>query len=177
MRRGELLALRWKDIDLEKALLYVRSNLQFIKGGFVFSDPKTPLSRRQVALSQKAVEALRRHQAHQNVERRLLGEAWDDSFDLVLPNSIGRPENPSNLLSHQLYPLLKSANIPEIRFHDLRHTAATLLLEAGIHPKVVSEMLGHSHISITLGIYSHVTPDMHKAAAAAMNAMLEDPAS
>lgn len=99
------------------------------------------------------------------------GAAWE-KLDLVFPNTLGRPLDGTNLLKYWFYPLLKRANLPRIRFHDLRHTAATLLLARGINPKVVSEMLGHSHVSVTLGIYSHVMAHMQQQAAAAMDAAL-----
>ena len=93
---------------------------------------------------------------------------WEDN-DLVFPNQVGRPINPSNFLPRDFYPLLERAGLPRMRFHDLRHSAATLLLELGIHPKVVSEMLGHSQIGITLDLYSHVTATMQQQAVAALD--------
>jgi integrase len=93
-------------------------------------------------------------------------------MDLVFPNTVGKPIDAVNLVKYWFYPLLKRAGQPRIRFHDLRHIAATLLLERGINPKVVGEMLGHSHVSVTLGIYSHVLPRMQQQAANAMDAAL-----
>lgn len=101
-------------------------------------------------------------------ERLRLGDGWED-LDLVFPNTIGRPIDGINLLKVWFFPLLKKAGLPRMRFHDLRHTAATLLLGRGINPKIVSEMLGHSHVAVTLGIYSHVTPHMQQQAAKAMD--------
>lgn len=173
MRRGELLALRWRDVDFEQAVLHVQATLHYNNGKPLFADPKTKQSRRQVALSKMALDALRRHKAKQNEERLALGSLWDSSLDLVFPNTIGKPMNPSNLVHREFTPLLQRVGVPHIRFHDLRHTAATLLLKAGVHPKVVSEMLGHSHVSVTLGVYSHVTPDMQREAASAMNDLLK----
>jgi integrase len=100
------------------------------------------------------------------------GEAWQDN-DLVFPNALGRPMDGSNLLRFCFRPLLKGAGLPPIRFHDLRHTAATLLLGQGIHPKVVAEMLGHSTIAITMDTYSHVLPEMQGTAAASMDRLLQ----
>jgi integrase len=174
MRQGELLALRWHDVDLDNSLLHVWATLQFAHGQFVFSEPKTTYSRRRVRLSRVAVKALEQHRINQLTEREKVGDAWDESFDLVFPNSIGRPFNNSNLIIREFAPLLERARLPRIRFHDLRHTAATLLLLRGINPKVVSEMLGHSHVSITLALYSHVIPDMQQAAADTMDAVLRD---
>ena len=101
-----------------------------------------------------------------------LGRAWDDR-DLVFPNEIGRPIEQGNILRRSFWPLLEKACIPRIRFHDLRHTCATLLLQQDIHPKVVCELLGHSNIKITLDTYSHVLPDMQQQATAAMEALLK----
>ena len=97
--------------------------------------------------------------------RLALGPAWDTTYDLVFPNTIGKPMDGTNLLHYHFYRLLKRAELPHIRFHDLRHTAATLLLGRGVNPKIVSEMLGHASIGITLDIYSHVLPDMQQHAA------------
>ncbi|HEX9412260.1 MAG TPA: tyrosine-type recombinase/integrase, partial [Ktedonobacterales bacterium] len=132
---------------------------------------KTDASRRQVALTVAAVTALRQHRTRQLEERLALGGEWDDR-GLVFCNLLGRPIEASNLLQREFYPLLKRAGLPHVRFHDLRHTAATLLLLQGIHPKVVSEMLGHSQIGITMNLYSHVLPNMQRDATAAMDRLL-----
>lgn len=171
MRQGELLALKWRDVDLEGATLQVRATLQFTTDGFVFAEPKTEKSRRRVALSRAAVGALHLHRLRQAEERLRLGPAWED-MDLVFPNVIGGPMDGIHLLQRNFRPLLEKAGLPRMRFHDLRHTAATLLLGRGINPKIVSEMLGHSDIAITLGLYSHVTPHMQQQAAEAMDAAL-----
>ena len=105
------------------------------------------------------MRALVAHQARQAAERQRRGAIWDD-LDLVFPNTIGRPISPQNLLRRDHYPLLAAAGLPRVRFHDLRHTLATLLLGRGVHPKVVSEMLGHTDVGITLDLYSHVTATM-----------------
>jgi integrase len=109
--------------------------------------------------------------ARQNAERALAGSAWDDN-DLVFPNGIGRPINPSNFLLREFYPLLRKAELPRMPFHDLRHSAATLLLGLGVHPKVVSELLGHTQIGITLDLYSHVTATMQRDAVQAFEELL-----
>ena len=171
MRQGELLGLRWREVDLEGGTLQVRASVHYNGHEFVFAEPKTRYSRRRIALSPIAVEALRAHRVRQLEERIKLGAAWND-MDLVFPNSIGRPLAASNLLRREFHPLLERAGLPRMRFHDLRHTAATLLLSRGINPKVVSELLGHSHVSVTLAIYSHVMPHMQEQAAAAMEAAL-----
>lgn len=171
MRQGELLALRWRDVDLDTSILHVTATLQFTPTGYVFADPKTPYSRRLVALSSSVVEGLRQHRMRQSDERSRLASAWHD-LDLVFPNTVGNPMDGINLLKYDFYPTLQKAGVKRIRFHDLRHTAATLLLGNGINPKVVSEMLSHSNVTITLNLYSHVLPHMQHDAAAAMDATL-----
>jgi integrase len=173
MRQGELLALRWCDMNLDLHTVQVRATLQRTKeAGYTLAAPKTKQSRRQITLSQTACEALRAHRVRQIQERLAAGPAWDETHDLVFPNTIGRAMDGTNLLHYHFYPLLKRTGLPPIRFHDLRHTAATLLLGRGINPKIVSEMLGHASIGITLDIYSHVLPDMQAHAAAEMDAAL-----
>ena len=174
LRRGELLALRWRDVELDVGVLRVVGTLQRdYDRKLVIAEPKTARSRRQVELSAIAVDALRAHRAAQTETRLLLGEEWEDN-DLVFPNPFGRPQDGSHLLLGQFVPLLESAGLPRIRLHDLRHTAATLLLGRGIHPKIVSEMLGHTTVGITLDLYSHVTPTMHRAAANAIDDALSE---
>jgi integrase len=173
LRQGELLGLRWRDVDLDQRTVRVVGSLQNIPGqGLTIVEPKTVRSRRQVVISETAADALRRHRVAQAEERLALGEAWED-HDLVFANALGKPINPSNLLIRSYRKLLERAGLPKLRFHDLRHTAATLLLGAGIHPKVVSEMLGHSNIAITLDLYSHVTPTMQHHAADALDELLD----
>ena len=171
MRMGELLALSWRDVDLEGATLQVKATLQRTRDGFTFAEPKPARSRRQVALTIAAVASLKRHRVVQAEERLRLGIAWEEN-DLVFANEVGRPIEAANLRNRYFWRLLERAGLPRIRFHDLRHTAATLMLGQGVHPKVVSEMLGHSQISITLDLYSHVTPTMQREAAEAMDAAL-----
>jgi integrase len=173
MRQGELLALRWQDIDLDKRTVQVRATLQRTKEqGYMLAPPKTKRSRRQITLTSAACTALRAHRARQAEQRLALGSEWDTTYDLVFPNTLGKPMDGTNLLHYDFYPLLKRAGLPRIRFHDLRHTAATLLLGRGVNPKIVSEMLGHASIGITLDIYSHVLPDMQAYAATQMDAAL-----
>lgn len=172
MRQGELLALRWRDVDLAQNTLQVRATLQYTRErGYFLGAPKTKQSQRRIKLGALAVSALQQHRARQLTERLELGEAWED-HDLVFPNAVGKPMDGMNLLHYHFLPLLKRAGLPRIRFHDLRHTAATLMLAQGINPKIVSERLGHASISITLDLYSHVLPDMQDQAAAAIDAAL-----
>ena len=175
LRQGELLALHWADVDLESGVLQVRGTLHRVPGvsvseqsGLVISDPKTSHSRRPVRLSSLAVAALRSHRSRQLVERLQMGNAWDDR-DLVFTNSIGRPCEARNVIRMSYTPLLERARVPYVKFHALRHSAATLLLSQGVHPKIVAEMLGHTTIAMTLDIYSHVTLDMQQEAADTMD--------
>ena len=172
MRQGELLALHWRDIDLTAGTLQVRGTLQ--RGAdneLEIREPKTKSSTRRILLPQLAVDALVRHIGRQREKREKAGDAWDDR-GLVFTNEIGRPVNALNLWGRSFRPLLKRAGIEGLRFHDLRHSAATLLLEQNVHPKVVSEMLGHTEIGITLDLYSHVTPTMQAGAASTFDNVL-----
>jgi integrase len=170
MRQGELLALRWRDVDLDGGRLAVRATLLRTPAGVGLAEPKTAASTREVELSSIAVDALQRHHAAQSEARLQAGSEWDDG-DFVFTNAVGRPINASNLLTRSWHPLLRRSGLQRVRFHDLRHTAATLLLGRGVHPKVVSEMLGHSTIAITLDLYSHVTKTMGQMAAKEMDAL------
>lgn len=173
MREGELLALKWENVDTDARSLRVVRTLQreSASTGPRFTAPKTARSARLVPLGAGAVEALRGHRVAQKAERFKLGAAWVD-LDLVFPNEAGKPMDAGNLLRRHFYPLLESSGLPRVRFHDLRHTAATLALGKGIHPKIVSDMLGHSAVGTTLDLYSHVTPTMAREAADTMDAVL-----
>jgi integrase len=168
MRQGEMLALRWRDADLEAGTTQVCGSLE--QGTLVIAEPKTAGSRRQVTLTRAAVEALRRHRVAQ-AEERLRAVVWDDR-GLVFCTEAGTPVDVRNLVRRSFTPLLEKAGLPRIRFHDLRHTAATLLLGQGTHPKVVADLLGHTRIGTTLDLYSQVTPTMQAQAAATMDAIL-----
>lgn len=165
LRQGELLGLQWSDIDLETGRLSVRHQLCELSGRLWLDEPKTAKARRQVDLPAFAVVVLSEHR------RRMLAEGHYRSDGLVFCNTEGGPIRKSGLRRRSFEPLLKKAGLPRIRFHDLRHTAATLALQEGVHPKIVQEMLGHSQISITLDTYSHVLPSMQKEAAAKMDAL------
>ncbi len=128
--------------------------------------------RRSIKLAAPAVEALKRHRATQNAERLRLGTLWEDN-DLVFPNQTGGLMRPWALTGGTYLRLLRRAGLPEsTRFHDLRHTCATLLLSKGVHPKIVQELLGHATISITLDTYSHMLPNMQEEAVDAMESAL-----
>jgi integrase len=173
MRRGELLALRWEDVELDRGMLQVRGTLRRTREGLTFGAPKTAASRRKVVLSPSSVAALRRHRARQEEERHGIGDLWLD-LGLVFPNTLGRPMEPRDLLANVYRPLLEHAGLAPVTFHVLRHTAATLLLSEGEHPKVVQELLGHAQVSITLDRYSHMTPRLMSNAAALMDRLLDE---
>jgi integrase len=162
LRRGELLGIRWQDVDLAKGTLHVRQSLNAVGGLRYFEAPKTAAGRRVVALSGGSVAALKAHRVRQN-ERRLQSSSWQDC-DLVFTGTDGGPLWPDDV-SHRFKALTALAEVVPIRLHDLRHTHATLLLKEGVHLKIVSERLGHTGIQITADVYSHVTPDMQQGAA------------
>lgn len=171
MRHGELLALRWEDLDLELAQLRVRRTLARVRGrGLIFNEPKTHASRRRIALASPAISALRAQRTRQLEERLVAGAAWTDG-DLVFASPVGTVLEPG-AVRRVLRRLLRRAGLPAIRFHDLRHTCATLLLQANVNPKVVSERLGHSSVAMTLDVYSHVLPGMQEDAAEVIAAAL-----
>ncbi len=170
MRRGELLALRWQDIDLERRQLAVRRTLSRGTDGFYFSEPKTRAGKRSIALSESTVTALREHRRRQLERRLALGAAWHET-DLVFDRGDGWVRYP-RAVEGMFQRLVARLGLPRIRFHDLRHTAATLMLAEGVHPKIVQERLGHATISMTLDRYSHVTMDMQREAADRLDTLL-----
>jgi len=171
LRRGELLALRWSDVDLNGRSIQVTRTLQYISGrSLLFAEPKTDRSRRRVALSEETVTVLSEHRRHQLERRLALGPAYEDN-GLVFPDPLGHPLPPYRV-SQRFATLVRASGLGPLRFHDLRHTSATLLLRAGVHPKVVSERLGHAGVSITLDIYSHVLPGLQEDAANLLDAYL-----
>lgn len=163
LRLGELFGLKWEDVDLDAGAITVRRTLSEVNGKLALKEPKTKKSRRRVALPAIAVDALHEHR------KLMLSEGHLDGP--VFCNQAGGFFRRSHFHAQQYKPLLKRAGLPSIRFHDLRHTSATLLLEQGIHPKVVQERLGHSQISVTLDTYSHVMEGMQQEAAAKLDTM------
>ena len=164
LRQGELLGLQWDDVDFDGAALHVRHTLHELNGRLWIGEPKTRRARRQVDLPTIAIAALQDHQERMLIEGHPHG--------LVFRDTRRGPLRKSNLVRRSFLPLLKRAGLPAIRFHDLRHTAATLLLAQGVHPKIVQERLGHSQISLTLDTYSHVLPGMGREAASKLDALL-----
>jgi integrase len=165
MRLGEIFGLQWPDVDLKGRAINVQNTLIEINGKLSLAEPKTPKSRRRVDLPQFVVDALTKHRA-QSVREGFAKQPW------VFCNSTGGPLRRTHFHVNHFKPLLDVADLPVIRFHDLRHTSATLLLAAGVHPKVVQERLGHSQIGITLDTYSHVVPTMQLEAASKLDAMM-----
>ena len=165
LRAGELLGLRWADLDWVNCRLQVKRQLQRLPdgGGLAFSEPKTSAGRRVIVLGKYTLEKLREHYNKQQLARQFAGERWHED-DLIFTSTIGTPLDLRNVV-REYKEILKQAGLPVLRFHDLRHTAATLMLQQGIHPKVVQERLGHSQISLTLDTYSHVLPSMQEDAA------------
>ncbi|HHV63170.1 MAG TPA: site-specific integrase [Firmicutes bacterium] len=164
MRLGEILGLRWQDVDLEARKIHVQQTLQRLPNqGFIFRAPKTEKGRRQIALSQSAIDILHKVKKQQAEARLRLGSRYQDD-GLVFCHEDGRPLDPT-VVTHRFRRLADSLGLEGFRFHDLRHTHATLLLAQGTHPKIVQERLGHESISITLDTYSHVLPGLQEAAA------------
>ena len=164
LRQGELLGLRWEEVSLEGKELWIRRVLARTMDGKVYlSAPKTDRSVRSIALSDHDVDILRMHRSTQAAEKLKVGEFYEDN-DLVFSTEIGTLFHPRNVL-RQFKEMAKKAGVPPIRFHDLRHTHATLALASGVHYKVVQERLGHSKFTTTLDIYGHLLPNMQSEAA------------
>jgi integrase len=179
LRRGEILGLRWSNVDLATGTITVVESLEQTKEGLRFKSPKTHRSRRLIALLAITVDALRSHRAKQAEERLALGPAYGD-YDLVCPRPGGEPWAP-DMFSTAFATFVRRCGMRPFRFHDLRHSHATHLLKAGVHPKIVSERMGHSAVGITLDTYSHVLPGMQEEAVrlidAALVAALQKPKS
>ncbi len=163
LRQGELFALRWRDVDLARGSLFVARSAQEINGEVTFVEPKTDSSRRRIMLSKAAIAALK--------SRRSLAGTEGHKSELVFPSERGHALRKSNFIRRVWEPLRKKAKVTAT-FHALRHTAASLLLTEGVHPKIVQEMLGHSSIRLTLDTYSHLIPTMQAGAAAAFDRVL-----
>jgi integrase len=168
MRQGELLGLRWSEVDLEAATLRVSATLQRLQGRPVLVEPKTSRSRRTIPLARIAVDALRDQRRRQLADRLLAGSRWSDELGLVFTTSIGMPHRP-DAVTHRFQDALHAAGLPRQRFHDLRHAAASLLLAHGVSARVLMETLGHSTISVTMNTYAHVMPALQRDAADRMD--------
>ncbi len=173
LRQGELLGLKWSDVDLEKGILQIRRQLQRMRDGSGLAFLPTKNSKgRTIRLGPLATEALASHWERQAAEKLVLGEVHEYK-DLVFVTTIGTPVDAQNIVNRSFKPLLREAGLPNnIRFHDLRHTCATLMLSQGVNPKVAQERLGHADISMTMNTYSHVLSDMQTEAATAIEEAL-----
>jgi integrase len=169
-RQGELLGLTWADLDLPAGVLHVRHQLQVVDGRPELVEPKTAKSRRSLRVPASVVETLTQHRQRQRFEARAAGDAWQGEWNLVFCSTIGTPLDGSNVL-HSFQRALAAAGLRKMRFHDLRHSAATFLLLAGVPDRVVMAQLGHSQISTT-ALYSHVVDSMLADAAGLMDGML-----
>jgi integrase len=165
-----LQGLKWEDLDPEAGTLQVRRTLSEARSGLIFEAPKSGKGR-NIRLTQKATAALTRHRKRQLEERMQRGALWQE-HGLVFPSAVGTPLSGGNLNRDFKATLQRAGLSKRTRFHDLRHTCATLLLEQGVNPKFVQELLGYADISLTLNVYSRVLPDMGDAAAGAMDAAL-----
>lgn len=163
LRRGEVLGLHWSDIDEERRRLKVRHNLVDTQEGLLLDTPKTEASRRSVVLSPGTLDVLQAHRQRQAVERAALGRAYP-AHDIVFASEVGTFTDPRNL-ERAYYSLILKAGVPRIRFHDLRHTAASLLIHKGVPPKVVSDQLGHTDVAFTLRVYAHLYDEQREVAA------------
>jgi integrase len=163
MRRGELFGLHWQDVDFTEECLYVRRSVRRLgKFGVVVSEPKTKGSKRKIMLPSFVIDVLKQHQQRLQALRDKAGSEWREK-DIVFCNQFGDYLEAS-WLNRSFKQLLQRAKLPNIRFHDLRHSTASFLAKLNVHPKIVQEMLGHSTISMTLDIYSHMFPFSHQEA-------------
>ena len=170
LRISEIMGLRWSDIDFDGRRASIARAVKYIDGEYVLRVPKSEHSRRSVALSQETVEAFKQQRRWQLEARLQAGGAYVDG-NLVFAGPLGEVKSLGAVRS-AFKRVVKRIGHPDLRFHSLRHTSATLALKAGVHPRIVSERLGHSRIDITMRVYSHVLPDMQRDAADALDAML-----
>ena len=172
LRQGEALGLRWQDVDLQLGTLRVAKQLQRINGEFQLVEPKTKRSRRILALPAVAVRHLREHHDRQQGERALGGAIWN-GWDLVFTTSGGKPID-GTVVSHQFHRILDKAGLPQRRFHDLRHSCATLLEAQKVSPRVAMEILGHSQIAVTMNMYTKVVTALKRDAADRIDELVND---
>ena len=175
LRRGESLGLRWGDIDFEQKTLTISQTILPTNEGYTFDTPKSEKSHRTIVVADNITKLLQHHKRLQENNKKLLGKAYND-FDLVSCYPDGKPFSPSSL-SHMFARVLKRNNLPSIRFHDLRHINATLMLKNNIPAKIASERLGHSTVGITLDLYSHVLKEMQEDAALKLDSIIFKPES
>src|ERR1700680_2781774 len=172
LRQGEALGLRWQDVDLELGTLRIAKQLQRIDGQFHLVEPKTKRSRRTLALPAITARELRNHHNRQECERDIGGAGWNHR-DLVFTRSDGEPLD-GTVVTHQFHRLLDRAGLPQRRFHDLRHSCATLLQAQDVSPRVAMEILGHSHIAVTMNTYTKVVTALKRDAAKRIDELVND---
>ncbi|MED1202574.1 tyrosine-type recombinase/integrase [Heyndrickxia acidicola] len=164
MRRGEILGLKWEDITFGNKKIHIKRSVSYVQNkGLLVKEPKTSKSKRQISISEHVINQLKTHKEKQLFTKDNMGYKYEDN-DFVITTENGKPINPRNLL-RQFYEMMEKAQVPRISFHDLRHTHATIMMEQGENPKVVSERLGHSRVAVTLDLYSHVSDDLQEKAA------------
>jgi integrase len=174
MRRGEVVGLRWRDVDLDAGQIAISHSITTAGSAtLVAGPPKTPRSRRNIYLDDATIRILRAHRTAQKAERLAAGPAWDGEMKLVFCDELGSTLHPDRV-SVDFARWSATIDVPKIRLHDLRHTYATLALKAGMHPKLVSERLGHATVGITLDLYSHVTPSIARQAASVVSSQFLD---
>jgi integrase len=172
LRQGEALGLRWQDVNLDDGTLRVVNQLQRVDGELRLVPPKSEQSRRTIAIPDAVIQQLRTHRIAQLQERLAAGENWVDSGH-VFTSEVGTPLDDANV--RRIFKrLLQQAGLPAIRYHDLRHSTASLMLAQNVHPRIVMETLGHSQISLTMNTYSHVAPQLQREAANRMNNLFAD---
>jgi len=170
-RLGELLAIRWQDVDTARSTIRITRTLTRTDHGVEIGETKTASSRRSIPLGRAAMAALQAHRLRQAEERLRNGFGKAATHDLVFGDELGRPIDGTHV-AHTFEGVLARAGLPRVRFHDLRHTAATLLLEAGMHPRVVADRLGHSTPALVMNTYGHVTERMQTEATAILDRVL-----
>ena len=172
LRQGEALGLRWQDVDVELGYLRISKQLQRVHGAPQLVEPKTARSRRTLAMPPMITKGLEQHRVRQRQERSNAGNRWAET-DLVFASTEGKPLD-GTAISKGFHRLLERAGLQQRRFHDLRHSCATLLLVQGVSPRVVMDLLGHSQIGLTMNTYSHVIPDLRRDAADRMQDLLAE---
>lgn len=172
MRLGELRGIRWQDVDLKKCTISIRQTIRKDGNSAIFKDPKTEGSIAQVNFDPAFSPLFDEQKKLQEAAQLAYGLGYKKELDLVFTSKNGGPIKRRNLVDEHFYTLLKKADIPKMRFHDLRHSCATLLLQAGVHPRLIQERLRHSDIRTTMNRYSHVLPTMQKEVDAKMSSIL-----
>ena len=161
MRVGEVLGLRWQDVDFENYRVTIKQQISFIKGGHIFQPPKTKSGNRTIPIPHQVTKVLKEVKAKQALNQKFFGPEYRKDLDLVCCTDKGTPLYHGNF-SMRWNSLIKKAGLPRIRIHDARHTHASLLLQQGVNPKVVAERLGHANVSITLDTYTHLLPGIQE---------------